>query len=174
MARYLVLLAVLAAGVVSLQAQTNLALSATASQSAGGSGTYGPQNINDNVLTQGANIYAWVSTSSGTGNNTAYWQLTWSSTVNIASLRFYYESTTTRFMYSADVQYWDGSAWVTDHRYSISVPYSGGPYYTVNLTQTRSTTAFRLYNLYTYGTQSNNPNCVELQVYGPAGPTVST
>src|SRR5690606_8867613 len=52
-------------------------------------------------------------------------------------------------------------------------PYAGGPSYTVALTQPRTTTQLRLYNLFTYGSFASNPNCVELQVYPPAGPTLT-
>jgi len=171
MVRILALLALLSVSVAALHAQTNLALSATASTSGGGTGNpgYGPHHLNDTVINQNPTSqqnFSWV-TAGTQSANTAFWQLTWSSSVTVASFTFFPNEATTRFLSGADVQYWNGSAWVTDHRYSVSPAMN----YTVNLTAPRTTTMFRLYNLFA---SSGNPTCCELRVFGPSGPSLAT
>ena len=73
-------------GVSSLAyAQTNLALTATPTKSAGGTGTYGASAINDNVI---YSPWGWVSG----GNNSVldeYFALTWTNAVTIGSIKWF-------------------------------------------------------------------------------------
>jgi len=150
----------------SVSAQTNLALTATGATSGGGSGTYGPAEMNNNVITAG--VYCWISTSGYP--NTAWASYTWSSAVTVASITMHPDGTTTRYLQRATIQYWNGSAWVDDSTYLISTAVTP---YTVNLASNRTTTAIRLYSMDVVGSQNSNPTIKEWQVYGPAGPTLS-
>lgn len=63
-----------------LHAQTNLALTATAANSGGGTGVWGPANLNDNDSPMGSYNDCW--TSAG-----GWISLTWSSAQTIASMK---------------------------------------------------------------------------------------
>ncbi|MHC5040380.1 MAG: hypothetical protein ACYTHM_23975, partial [Planctomycetota bacterium] len=145
--------------------QTNLALSATASDSGGGQVqfNYGSANMNDG----NANTYQWILTS-GNPDPNAFAQLTWSTAQTISSitmiLRVYSSG---RLLDSASIQYLSGSTWITDQTYPSQ---NGAITYTINLLQPRTTTAIRLTNMVTVGTQPSNPWIAEFQAWGPQGP----
>ncbi|MCC6684556.1 MAG: hypothetical protein IT247_05755, partial [Bacteroidia bacterium] len=141
----------------SLHAQ-NLALSATASHSGGGAGTYGPQNYNDQVISTGT--FGWVSTS-GNPSTTSWIQYDWASAVTCSKIKVYCDNVTTRTLTGAAIQKWDAgtSTWVTLLTYSIA------PTLVYEITfPTATTTKLRLTNLVTSGSQSSNPSINEIQV----------
>lgn len=89
--------------------QINQALTATSSHSGGGSGAFGPSNYNDDQIaatTSGAS--GWVSTN-------GWIEYNWNDAVLINSLVFYKGN---RPMTSAEIQYWNGTEFITFYNYS--------------------------------------------------------
>jgi hypothetical protein len=148
-----------------VSAQTNLALSATASDSGGGTAPngYGSANMNDG----NASTYQWISTNANPDPN-AYARLTWSTPQSITSitmiLRTYFNG---RLLDSATIQYWDSSTstWQSDQTFPSQ---SGAIQFSINLTQARTTTMLQLTNMVTVGSQSSNPWIGEFEAYGTA------
>lgn len=150
---FLMLVAGLCLAHKSTQAQTNLALTATASHSGGGStgAGYGPNLYNNNAYSTncavtGTNQWGWVSSGG--------WILfTWSSSQNINSIRLLKGN---RPMTSCAVQYWNGSSYVTITNYSSSVTCD----HTITFGNV-STTRIRLASI-----GGSNPNHREIQIFG--------
>jgi hypothetical protein len=139
--------------------QDNIAPKATGSSSGGGSGSYGPANMND---LNTANMH-WVSTGSG-GSSTAYFQLTWTQSYTIGKMKVIqhgaWSNSGNRNLAGCDVQYWDGSKWVTDK--TLSGLNSDFEHEFVN---TPTTDRIRMHNLKVTGSQSSNPCVYEWYVY---------
>jgi hypothetical protein len=104
----------------------NLALTAVGSISGGGSAMgYTPAEMNNGIGKSHCNQFSWIS--NGTQPNGAWWELDWTTPQTIAS--FYIEAANAdgtgqcsepagRNIASADVQWWNGSAWVTATSFS--------------------------------------------------------
>src|SRR5690606_17511074 len=93
-------------------AQVNHSLTATASHSGGGAGVYGPSNYNDGVIPTAGNLpWRWVSTNGSI-------EFTQTNAVAINTLVLQKDG---RPMGSADIQYWDGTRYVTFYSYSSTV-----------------------------------------------------
>ena len=149
-------------------AQPNLALSATASHSGGGSGYpngYGAQNYNDGLKPNGS-YNGWVSASNSSGFN-AWIQFDWGATPqSVGEITFFYVSTSTRYMQAGTVQYWDGANWVNHYNFNVGTP---------ALTKiisfaTVTTTKIRVSNFTIVGSQASNPNFHEIEVRNPIPP----
>jgi hypothetical protein len=152
----------------SADSEVNIAPDATPSSSGGGVGRgipgYGPSKMND---LDEATMH-WISTPSG-GSATAYWQLTWSKKYNIAKFEVVQHGTWSnpglRNLAGCDIQYWDGSNWVTDgtlsslnddFEYTFSVP--------------RFTDRIRITDVVVTGSpQASNPCIYEWYVYESPG-----
>ncbi len=99
---------------------TNYATSATATSSGGGVTTYGPQNANDGKLeTSQCSPYSWLNT--GGGSTTEWIQYTWSSSHTITKVHMDTSasandscSLSPYTVTGAQIQWWNGSSWVTD------------------------------------------------------------
>ena len=130
-------------------AQTNIALSATATHSGGGSGAYGPALYNDGVDNgYGSGIWGWVSTN-------GYIDFTWTSAKSVSKLVFLKDD---RPMITCDVQYWNGSSFVTITSYNSSKLSDSITFSPI------STTILRLNNV----AGSSNPNHREIKIFGPS------
>ena len=134
-------------------AQTNLALSATASHSSGGDNAYGygPTNYNDNIINDcSGTTFGWVTTD-------GYIEYTWASNQTFNSVKFYKGD---RPMTTCVFQYWDGSSYIDFYTYSDATTCES----TVGFSAvTTSRLRFRNVN----GT--SNPNFREIQVFGTLG-----
>ena len=95
----------------------NSALSATASTSGGGSGSYGPTAMNNGVGPS-CSAFTWINNGSSPAGK--WLQLSWSSNIQVGG--FYLQTdnssgstcgTVGRNLNGATVQWWNGSAWVT-------------------------------------------------------------
>ncbi|MCA8936596.1 MAG: DUF1573 domain-containing protein [Planctomycetes bacterium] len=140
----------------------NLALSATATNSGGGTPpSYGPDKMNDGSQS----TRQWLSTSSS-----SHWaQLTWAAPQLIESVTTRQSGpTSTRFMTQATVQYWDGNSWVVDSSWDVSATMPLD--YTHTLTTPRATTAIRLVNIVCVGSQASNPWIKEWEATEPNAP----
>jgi Glycine rich protein/PKD-like domain len=107
-------------GSIFANAQTNEALTATATQTSGGVTIYSPANYNDNKIVgfSGCSGYGTCPTPWGwvfEGGTITY---TWSSPVTVAKVVFYFAD---RPMNSCTVQYWDGSSFVNIGNYSTAI-----------------------------------------------------
>jgi len=156
--------------------QTNLAFTAKGSTSGGGSTTYGygPEHLNDGNYYPSK--FCWVSTpgySFPCPANSAWMKYTWPSPVSIDSFRIWqgYKTSPYRYLYGADVQFWDGSQFLTVMTYSGQT----AAWYEIKLPYSVTTTEFRLYDLRgwtspTYpSSQACNPAVAEWEVFGPTG-----
>jgi len=141
-------------------AQVNYALTATATHSGGGAGVYGPSNYNDQVISTGtATPWGWVSGNSFSG--TSMWvQYEWKSKVSINEWYIYTVSTTTRIMTGCEIQWWDGSAWKTAKKFTLTAATE----YSLEF-PTVNTTKIRMTNMTISGAQSSNPNFKEIECY---------
>jgi hypothetical protein len=157
----LLFLAVFCLSVI-VKAQTNVALTATAAHSGGGSGSFGPNNYNDGVITANSGCFSsaqpwgWVSTN---GSIT----FTWSAPVTFSKIVLYKSD---RPMTTCQMQFWNGSAFVT------FLSYSGTTCSQDSVTFTPvTTTILRLLSI----AGSGNPNHREIQVWlmAPPPPTVT-
>lgn len=135
-------------------AQTNVALTATANHSGGGSAGlgYGPNLYNDNNIPSctatGTNQWGWVSTG-------GWIEFTWSSNQTITGVRFLKAN---RPMTSCTFQYWNGSSYVNFYTYSNGTTCD----HTVNFSAV-TTTRIRFVSI-----GGSNPNHREIQVFGAA------
>jgi hypothetical protein len=153
-------------GVCVACSNSNYAPSATASTSSGGVGAYGPANANDGVLeTNGqCSAYNWVSTY--TGSTTEWIQLAWTTTHTITKVHVDTTASTNdacglsaQTLTGAQVQWWNGSAWVTDG--TVSGQTNDWDY---TFTQKVTTTKIRLYSLQSKA--GDNAFIFELQAFG--------
>ncbi|MBW2278987.1 MAG: hypothetical protein JRF63_15955, partial [Deltaproteobacteria bacterium] len=150
---------------------TNVAPSATATSSGGGSTTYGPTQMNNGTL-QSSCAFCWISAGSTPG--TAWVQYVWSSPQELFGMWIDTQpamssvcSSSGRSLDGGTVQYWDGSVWVdvevfsdmADDWYPSSVPIEFIPPIT--------TTQLRIYGVHadTIGSQKSNPMIFEWEVY---------
>ncbi len=158
---FLMLAAILLSATFSI-AQTNLALTATATHSGGGAGSFAANNYNDGVIaafsgcSSSAQPWGWVSSN---GSIT----FTWSSAVTFNKIVLYKSN---RPMTSCQMQYWNGSAFVT------FLSYSGSTCSQDSVTFSPvTTTILRFLSV----SGSSNPNHREIQVWqtAPPPPTIS-
>jgi len=130
---------------------TNEALTATATSSGGGQTQYGygPGDLNDGVLetTSSCASYNWANTSGG--STTEWVQYTWTSAHTLTSVHVDTAasandtcSDTNQTATGAEIQWWNGSAWVTDG--TVSGQTNDWSY---TFTQPVSTTEVRLYSI---------------------------
>lgn len=134
----------------------NFALTATANHSSGGAGNFGPTNYNDQVIQAG--VFGWVATS-GNPDPNAWISYTWSSAQTINQIRFYCDQNTNRTLTAGTVQRWDGSTWQNVTTFNVS------PQLIFNVQFSDiTTTAIRVNNLTTTGTQASNPSLREIEV----------
>jgi hypothetical protein len=134
-------------------AQTNLALSATASRSSGGSGIYGPANFNDGVIgAVNSGVYGWVAD----GALPNWIEYTWSSAVEVNEVIWYLSD---RPMNSTTIQYWDGVAYIDLQPYTRP---GGVTDNDVVVFPRVATTRLRFANVTNSGF---NPNFREIEVY---------
>jgi hypothetical protein len=146
---------------------TNIGLQATVTSSGGGSGNYGPAAANNGTKqATSCTYFCWVTAGSAPG--TAWLQYTWNQTRTVYSIAVDTNSTGTdacgnsgRVLAGATVQYWNGSAWVTDGTVSGQTND-----WTYTFTQPRQTTQIRLYGMYAAGGQASNPIVFEMDVMG--------
>lgn len=144
---------------------TNEALTATATTSSGGTTTYGPQNANDNILEiSKCSPYSWISTYSG--STTEWIQLTWTASHTITKIHMDTAATTSdicgwndQTATGAEVQWWNGSSWVTDG--TVSGKTDDWDY---TFTSPVSTSKVRLYSL--RSPSGYNAFIFELQAFG--------
>ena len=102
---------------IALDAQTNVALTATASQSSGGVTVYGPANYNDNVITTWTSCSTACPTPWGWVLNGGSILYTWTTAATFNKIVFLKAD---RPMNSCTVQYWNGSAFVTFATYTTA------------------------------------------------------
>ncbi len=150
---------------------TNVAPSATPTLSAGG--TISPYQVTDsNDLVLEANncsVWAWISAGNAPGGG-QWLAYTWPSSKKIAKMHMDTASATVvsacgvigRTAGAAQVQWWDGSKWITDG--TISGKLDDWDY---TFTAPVTTTQVRLYDMYTTNTlgQQSNPIVFEWQVF---------
>ncbi len=139
------------------QAQTNLALSATATHSGGGNTAfnYGPDEYNDNDYNNcNALPWGWVSTN-------GWIQFEWSTPQIVGKMVFRKDN---RPMTSCTIQYWDGSSFVNIMNYSGTACDDSVTFAPV------STTRMRMFQV----SGSSNPNHREIQIYSTAIPCEDT
>ncbi|MBI5647106.1 MAG: hypothetical protein HY962_09225, partial [Ignavibacteriae bacterium] len=144
----------------------NIALSSlgcTCTHSGGGSGYpagYGPEQYNDGLNPNPNGYNGWTSTSANPDPN-AYIQFDWgTSTKSIGEITLYYVSTTTRYLQSGRVQYWNGTTWINHYDFNVGTP---------AMTKVISfspctTTRLRITNFTTTGSQTSNPNFHEIEI----------
>ncbi len=132
-------------------AQGNVALSATASHTGGGSGTYAPSLYNDGLDNgYGSGIWGWTSTNGSI-------DFTWSSAKSVSKVVFFKDN---RPMITCTIQYWNGSSWINITSYNSSTLTDSITFSPV------STTILRLSTV----AGSSNPNFREIKIYGPSAP----
>lgn len=158
-------------GVCTTCSNKNVAPNATATISSGGSTSpYLPSDANDGVVeTSNCNDFAWITAGNTAG--TAWIQYTWTSSQSLTSMHMDTTSATVtdtcgnlgRTLGAAEIQWWNGSSWVTDGTVSGKLDD-----WTYTFTTTITTTEVRLYALYATNTmgQQSNPQVYEWQVYG--------
>jgi hypothetical protein len=137
--------------------------------SSGGSGTYGPQNMNDGIE-RNCNAFSWISNDTTTTNG-SWIQLNWPTAQTVGSIALDVEPAWPmcatgigRNLASATVQWWNGG-WVTNG--TISGQTGEMVYYSFSAPV--STIAIRLVNVATSNvTNGQNTNTVvhEWHVYG--------
>jgi hypothetical protein len=147
---------------------TNSALTATATSSGGGSGSYGPTAMNDGKLeTNSCSVFEW--TNGGSTPGTDWVQYTWSSAKKLVKMHIDTTTTTAnscgygRTRAGASIEWWNGSSWVTDG--PVSAQTNDWDY---TFTSPVTTTQVRLYGVYANpnSAQASNPIIYEWQVTG--------
>ncbi len=143
----------------------NLALTAVASHGGGGSGSWGPQRLNNGDKI-GTYNDCWT-TYRPPGN---WVELTWKTPVTIGSMIVYYTRYRTYIgpqycLHKFDVQWWDGSSFRTDQSVDDKDTFTNRDHY-VELTQSVTTTRLRLSNMVSRGTY--NIMIQEWEVFGGA------
>ncbi|MCK5561163.1 MAG: hypothetical protein KAJ51_11235, partial [Thermoplasmata archaeon] len=127
---------------------------------------------NDGTLT-GQNAFVWCN---GLGTDDSWMQYEWTSAVTIGGfgIHQFRPSGTRQLIGCKDMQYWDGSKWVSLGGYNAitdSIYTVGNPYFK-ELPKVIKTTKFRLYNLIGYAYPSgqvSNPSVSEWQVFSASG-----
>lgn len=144
---------------------TNLALTATPTTSSGGVTNYGPTKANDNVLeTNSCTYYSWLETD--TGSTTEWIQYTWPSAHTFTKVHMDTTAATNDVcsltdytVTGAQVQWWNGSSWVTDG--TVASKTNDWDY---TFTAPVSTTKLRLYSV--RSPSSYNAFIYEWQAFG--------
>jgi hypothetical protein len=160
-------------GVCTTCSNKNVALTGTASVSAGGGSIppYTPADANDNILeTQNCTFWAWLNAGNKPGGN-AWIQYVWGSPQSITKMHMDTQSATVqdscgnlgRTLGAAQVQWWNGSSWITDG--TVSAQLDDWDY---TFSTPVTTTMIRLYDAYATNTQGqqSNPMVFEWQVTG--------
>lgn len=137
-----------AGGTCTTCGSTNEALTATATSSGGGTTTYGPQNANDGKLeVNQCSPYSWLNTSGG--STTEWIQYTWTSSHTFTKVHMDTSAVTNDAcslgpysVLGAQVQWWNGSSWVTDG--TVSNQTNDWDY---TFTSAVTTTQLRLYSV---------------------------
>jgi hypothetical protein len=148
----------------------NLALTATAATSSGGSDpSYGPDQLNNGIGVSQCNTFSWILNDLPG----AFFELDWATPVSVASIYVETVSPTTpsscsvadpgRNVASADVDWWNGSAWVT----AISFAGQTGNVQ-IDLPTAVTTTKLRLDNALP-GSPGDNALIFEWHVFGSTG-----
>jgi hypothetical protein len=145
----------------------NVAPSATGSISAGSTDqvNYGPGRLNDGGLQSGCG-FCWIYTGTSYGGG-AYFQYNWGTPQTLWGMWVDTEpsygsgcfATAGRGLEGGDVQWWNGSAWVTDG--TVTGQTDDWAYY--EFTSSVTTTAVRIYNAYSMTTA--NAVIFEWEVY---------
>jgi hypothetical protein len=150
----------------------NIALMAVGSTSGGGSSMgFLPLEMNNGIGKSHCGEFSWIL--NGPTPNGAWWELDWTAPQTIAS--FYIEASTAngigqcteasgRNINSADVQWWNGSAWVTATSFSGQ---SGD--IQLNLTPPVVTTKLRLFNVTSSSPGNGNSLMFEWHVFSAPG-----
>jgi hypothetical protein len=127
----------------------NMALSAVASHSGGGSSNYGPANYNDNVISAYyANTpWGWVSTG-------GWIEYTWPSPVSFNAVKFYKAD---RPMSTCTFEYWDGIQYVPFYYYSNTAIDDSVAFPQITATKLR----------FNQISGNSSPNFREIQVFAP-------
>ncbi|MCU0663776.1 MAG: hypothetical protein MUC50_15785 [Myxococcota bacterium] len=145
----------------------NVALTATASNSAGGTGTWGPLNLNDGRKATDSCNFAWVTAANV--NSNAWFRLVWSTPQTLYGLWVDINklNDTTCWdggtLEGATIQWWDGAIWVTDGTVSGKTDD-----FSYQFTAPITTTQVRLYRVYASVAstgQKSNPQVYELEAY---------
>jgi hypothetical protein len=144
---------------------TNEALTATATSSGGGVGSYGPAKANDNILeTNSCTYYSWLNTSGG--STTEWIQYTWTTQHTFTKIHVDTTASTNDACglspytaQGAQVQWWNGSSWVTDG--TVSNQTNDWDY---TFTSPVTTTELRLYSVRSQNTY--NAFIYEWQAWG--------
>ncbi|MFO8072730.1 MAG: hypothetical protein R6V85_12735, partial [Polyangia bacterium] len=146
----------------------NVALSASASSSGGGSEAYGfgPSNMNDGLL-QSSCVFHWVDTAETSNAWIRYdWsssQLLWGFWIDTNYLTSNPCDSNPRTLGSGTIQYWNGSSWVTVQSLSGQVDD-----WSYQFPDPISTTALRIYDIEvnpSCPSQQTNPIIYEWEVY---------
>lgn len=133
--------------------QINVALTATPTHAGGGQSTagYGPEEINDGVITNvanpGPNWVTWV-------NTNGWYEFTWTQPTSFDSIVIY---TADRGFSTGVLQYWDGTAFV--NVMNITGTQTIDTFY-FKFPSLVTTTRFRMANL-----TGSNPNFTEVELY---------
>lgn len=157
----------------------NLQLTAVASRSGGGAGTYGPALANNGIFGTGnspsccvsGNCWHWIS--AGMYPTASWFELTWPSPVEICQIWVDTKPLVAecgcgynRALHASDIQTWNGTAYVTEG----SVTNATDDWMFVMPNGCRTTTRLRLNRLGVVSSafQNSNPILYELKVYGCA------
>jgi len=148
--------------------QVNLGLSPNATVTSSATSTFTPDKLNNGIISQCEFQEFWFTAS---GTNTTNWiQFTFTSNVDINTIKMFLGYRQTRYISAATIQTWDGSSWV-DY-YSYSVPFSGlisqACEYVVTFPRV-NVDRFRITKLTISGNQTSNPSLREIQVYNLKG-----
>jgi hypothetical protein len=149
----------------------NVATAATPATSGGGSGSYGPTELNNGLL-EASCSFCWISAGSSPG--TAWMSYTWSTPQTLWGMWVDTQpatssvcSTSGRSLDGGTIQYWNGASWIDvltlsdmgDDWYPSSVP--------LEFAAPITTTQLRVYGVHadTLGSQQGNPMIFEWQVF---------
>ncbi|HTB75116.1 MAG TPA: hypothetical protein VK762_17820 [Polyangiaceae bacterium] len=148
---------------------TDVALTATASVSSGGSvAPYTPSEANDGV-TEAANCNAWAWVTAGNAPGAGQWIMyTWPTAQTISTIHMDTSSATVtdpcgnlgRTMGAAQIQWWNGAAWVTDG--SVTNQQDDWDY---TFTHPVTTTQLRLFDVYATNTAGFTANPMAFEWY---------
>ncbi len=141
----------------------NVATLATCTHSGGGTGYpsgYGPEHYNDGINPTLGGYFGWTSTGANPDPN-AYIQFDWGANAqNVGEMTLYYVATNTRYMQSARIQYWTGSAWVNHFDFNVGAL---GLIKVITFPSV-TTTRLRITNMSITGSQTSNPNFHEIEL----------
>ena len=150
----------------------NLALSATAYTSGGGSGDYGPASMNDDYDESQCQTYRYCWVSAPDSPSGDWIEYRWSSPVTVASLfidtQLWSDYTcvdgtqTGRTLAGGTIQYWNGSSYV-----SVGTVSNQSDDWSYSLSSPVQTTRLRINGVHasTLGSQDSNPVIFEWQVF---------